>query len=386
MALTINQCYDIVNEISKQSYGEGAIKAVNRQGLISLGDKVLSSTTDKEKFMDNLTNLIGKTIISNRPYTGARKNVVMNLLEYGSITRKLHVKPIKAEKNSSWGEYNIGDPVHGRGNYNPPQALQFMFESRSVYQFPITLPDHQLNTAFESAEGLNSFISAVYVEMENCINQSLDDMINLCVNNFIAEKILYSRKEGVKGQHAINLLAVYNEAYETTLTPANALKDLEFLKFSGMLIRNTIKKMATRNMLFNTKGLLKHTSADYLNVFLLSEYVSAHSTYLQSNTFHKELVELPNFSEVLYWQGLGENGTIADCSTISMITESTGETLTQSYIIGLLCDKEAVGVLYHRKEGKAEYIPYNEITQKWEKVETGFFNDLAENGVVFYLA
>lgn len=384
MALNINQCFDIVNAIAKQSYGQEALTAVNRQGLISLGDKVLNSDTDKELFMNNLTNMIGKTIISNRPYTGAKRNIVRNLLEYGSIIRKIHVQPIKAEKNSSWG-LNRGDVVTGRGNYTPPEALQYMFESRSVYQFPITLPDHQLNTAFESAEGLTSFLSAVYVEMENCINQSLDDMINLCLNNFIAEKLLYAKKPEAKGQHAINLLTEYNTYAGKTLTPEVALKDLDFLRYSGMLIRNTIKKMSTRNALFNTKGLLKHTSADYLNVFLLSEYVSAHSTYLQSNTFHKELTELPNFSEVLFWQGLGDDGSTESCSSINVITESTGETVTKSYIVGLLCDAEAVGVLYHRKEGKAEYIPYNEITQKWEKVEMGFFNDLAENGVVFYL-
>ena len=384
MAFNVKQIYTTVNEIAKQVWGDKAIAAVDLSGIIAMGDKVLSSQDDKELFMNTLINRIGKTIISNRPYSGIARNIVRDTMEYGSIVQKIYVAPFEATENTSWSKIAKGDNIEF-GAITPPEAQQYLFESRDVYQFIVTIPDYQINTAFTSAESLGAFISAIYTSMQTTIELSLDNMVNLCIDNFIGEKLLYEQSLGHKGIHAVNLLDNYNKAMNTNLDEESALKSQEFLRYAGQQIKIYIKRMQTLSTLFNTKQLKRHTPKEDLQIFLLTDYASANATYLESDTFHKELVELPGYTEIPYWQSQGEKATFADVSSINIKTSTNGTAINKKYIIGFMFDREALGVMYNRRESKAFYSPYQEVTQKYEKLDMGYFNDLSENGIVFYL-
>lgn len=382
MSYTVNQIYGVVNQVAKQTWGESAIEVTDLTGIISIGDKILNSDDDKELFMNSLINRIGKTIITNRPYQGALRNVVRDTMEYGSIVQKIYVEPFEAEANTSWN-LKTGEEMTF-GTITPPKAQQFLFEVKDVYQFTVTIPDYQINTAFTSAESLGAFISAVYTSMETSINLSLDNMINLCIANFMGEKLLH--QETGKGIHALNLLEMYKTATgDESLTPNTALYSMDFLKFAGRTIKLHIQRMQNFSQIYNIKELKRHTPISDLNVFLLTEYASANATYLQADTFNKELVALPNYSEVSFWQGTGETTSFEDVSSIN-ITTSSGKDINQAYIIGFICDKEALGVMYNRRSSKADYVSRYEVTQKYEKVDMGYFNDLSENAIVFYMA
>ena len=64
----INQVFTLVNSIAGQALGTQAITAVDTQSLVTLGNQVLSSNTNKESFLNTLVDRIGKTIISSRSY------------------------------------------------------------------------------------------------------------------------------------------------------------------------------------------------------------------------------------------------------------------------------------------------------------------------------
>lgn len=382
MALSVNQIHGIVNSVAKQAWGSEAITATDLTGIISMGDKIIDSQTDKDKFLNTLVNRIGLTIIANRQYTGAMKNVVKNTFEYGSILQKIYVKPFEAQKNNSW-DITKGTAID-LGVVTPPEAEQYLFEVKDVFQFTVSIPDYQLNTAFTSSENLASFISAIWLSMETSIEQALENMINMCISNFIAEKIDYQKNNKTEGVHAVNLLSLFNKSTGQSLSPEEAITDLNFLRFAGRVIKLHISRIQKLTTIYNTKKLVKHTSQDKLNVFLLADYASANATYLQSATFHKELVDLPNYTEVSHWQGMGKNAELSEVSRVN-ITTSTGKVVDKKYIIGLICDDEALGVMYNRRKATSFYAPNQEITQFWEKLDMGYFNDLGENGVVFYL-
>ena len=65
--MNVNQVYAILNSVAKQIYGSDDVNITNLQGIISLGNDVLSSDTTKDKFLNTLVDRIGKTIVSTRP-------------------------------------------------------------------------------------------------------------------------------------------------------------------------------------------------------------------------------------------------------------------------------------------------------------------------------
>ena len=386
MAYTVKQIQDLVNKVVLDAYGDQAITANNLTGLISMGDKVFSSANDKELFMSALTNMIGKTVFSNRSYSAKTNNVVMEDLEYGTMIRKIYVEPMEATENSSW-KLTSGTPMD-LGSITPPEAKQKLFESRNTWEIEITIPDYQIKSAFRDYGEMSAFISSIYTQIENSLNIQIERLSSTCLANFIGEKIFYAVSNPTKGIHAVDLLSNYNimqkDPGNIIQSPEDALRNTEFLKYAGREIKQIIKRMENMGVMFNTEGYKRFTPADSLHVLLHTEYASANSTYLQSSTFHNEMTALPNYDEVSFWQSQGERGGIEDTTAVN-ITTSNGHVVEKRYIIGFIFDHDALGIMVNRRSSTAFYNPKYELTNKWEKVDYGFFNDLSENGVVFYL-
>ena len=59
--MNTTQIYTLVNSITSQAMG-AALASYDANGLISLGDAVLSSNTNTEAFLNTLVQRIGRTI------------------------------------------------------------------------------------------------------------------------------------------------------------------------------------------------------------------------------------------------------------------------------------------------------------------------------------
>ena len=73
--MAVKQIYDIVNSVNKQTMGVTDLTIVDEQGLISLGQTVLTTNGLADTWLNSLAQRIGKTIISFREYkTCVRKS------------------------------------------------------------------------------------------------------------------------------------------------------------------------------------------------------------------------------------------------------------------------------------------------------------------------
>ena len=95
-----NQIYAIVNEVNAEAFGSTDIDVVDAQGLVALGDAVLSSTGNTEAFLNTLVQRIGKTIISFRQYRNKLADMVVDDFEYGAILQKIRVHLTEAERKA----------------------------------------------------------------------------------------------------------------------------------------------------------------------------------------------------------------------------------------------------------------------------------------------
>ena len=375
----VNQIYSILNDASKQTFGTSAISVVDSASFTSLGEKVLSNDAWTENFTNNLTNRISRTVYGIRNYNGVNKNMLRENFEFGAIVQKINVELPEAKQNNAW---EIGTEGY-TPTYAPvikPQVSQKLFNKIATWEVDITIPDYMLKTAFLNETSMATFIDAIFTAMNNAMQICHDNNANLIRANFIGN-ILHKNKS----TQAINLLHEYNTLTNAGLTVANCMRDIDFLKYATMQINLWTKRMSVMSTLFNDEGNTKFTDKDNLVIDVLQDFASATATFLEADTYHKELVSLPMYNEVAYWQGSGQSFAFDDTSKINVKIDETN-TVEKSGIIAVAYDYLAIGTTINQPRTTTERNNKDEYTNYYNKANIGCFNDLGENGIVFYIA
>ena len=374
----VEQIYTLVNETAKESMGEKAIAVKDVSSLIALGDSVLSSASDTENFLNTLVDRIARTVFSVRRYETDTVGMVRHPFEFGCIVQKIYVDMPEAKQNNSW--------EIGKEGYTPvfapvikPTAKQKLFKGITTWEVDVTIPDYMLRTAFLNETSMATFIDAIFTAMDNMITLALENNANLTRASFIARKL-----KGGKPCGAINLLHEYNTLTSASLTIEGAMMNAEFLAWASRAINLWVKRMSKMSVLFNEEGYKRHTPKDKIVVNLLQDFTSACDTFLGANTFHDELVKLPMYDSVAYWQGAGESFDFNDTSAIKVKIDESN-TIEKKGIIGIVYDYEAMGVTLNERRSTSERNNHDEYTNYYNKANIGYFNDMSENGIVFYL-
>lgn len=381
---TINQIYQIVNDSAAAAIGSAVITAVDTGTFVSLGEEILSSTTNKEGFYNALVDRIGRTVIAIRNYEPRDRAVKRDEMEWGLVYQKISYKLKDATTNPSWEYATQADPFDIEVSTD---AVQKLFSRMGTWSYEDSIPDYQLFTAFTSAEKMGAFIAGIYTNIANSMALAEENTANLAVSTYMAGALIQGKPTQKR-----NLLAEYNATVTTPLTVAQALTSTDFLKFATREINIVVGNMKRMSVLYNAEDIPRHTPEDRMVVEVLGQFASAAGSYLQADTFHDELVALPNYEEVAYWQGAGTSFGFNDVSTINitnaaLATEGNADgTINQSGIVAFIHDYDAVASIIYRRRSHSIYNPRAERFNIFEKADKGYAVDLSENGVVFYMA
>lgn len=386
--MQVNQIYNIVNDITGEILGESAVISEDLSNIVDIGTAVFNANA-VDNYVRNLVNHIGRVIFVNRSYRGSAPSVLMDGWEYGSVMEKIRAELPEAEENESW---NLQDGTSYDPNiFYKPQVSAKFFNKRTTFEIPMSFTEMQVKESFSNAEQLNGFISMLNNNVEKSLTVKMDSLIMRTINNFIGETI-YSEVgggslSGRSGTKAVNLLYLYNQTYNPSpaLTVAEALHTPEFLRFASFVITNYIARISKLSKLFNIGNTDKFTPKDVLHLVALSDYVNASNMFLQSDVYHNELTELPNFEVVPYWQGSGTGYSFTDISSINATTAS-GNAINASGILAVMFDRDALGVCNVDRRVTTNYNPKAEFFNNWFKFDSQYFNDTDENFIVFYIA
>ena len=373
----IKQIYTIVNSIAEQSLGMKGLEATD-VSFVSVGNEVLSSDANKDAFYGVLIDRIGKVVFGMRSYNSVNKGIKKNSFEYGAVLQKLYVDIMSATKNTSWNTQS--DDASNPFTKSATDVKQKLFSKISTWEFDGTIPDVQLKTAFISGTHMAAYIECIFIAMSNSLELSFENTANLCRASFIARKKVKNNPVTY-----VNLLHNYNTLTNKSLTVATCMTDIDFLTYASEQITLCVTRMGTYSRLFNDEGYARHTPTDMLNVDILANFETAMNMYLRSNTFHEELLKLPNHVVIPYWQGSGTSYAFDDVSKISVQLDGVENTEVTG-VVACLYDKEAIGVTIDNRRTRSIYNPKDEYTNYFGKAEMGFYNDMSENGVVFYIA
>ncbi len=391
--MDVKQIYTLMNEVTGEVMGKSDLLKEDLSNVVDVGTEVFN-TTAIEKYVNSLVNHIGKVIFVSRPYSGSVPSVFMDGWEFGSVLEKITAEMPEVRENPSW-ELEDGKDYSQDIFYKPKVSAKF-FNSKITFEVDMSFTERQVKESFSNAAQLNGFLSMLYSSVDKAITVKVDALIMRTINNMIAETMVADYTTGTgkskavsdfgstSGIKAVNLLKLYNDKFGTTLTASNAITDAEFIRFASMQMSLYIDRLARISTLFNVGAQDRFTSADKLHVVMLSDFKAAAGSYLQSNTFHEKYTALPNAETVPYWQGSGRAYDFNSVSAIN-VTTSSGTEVQVSGILAVMFDSDALGVTNLDKRVTTSYNARAEFFNNYYKFEAGYFNDLNENFVVFFV-
>ena len=80
----------------------------------------------------------------------------------------------------------------------------------------------------------------------------------------------------------------------------------------------------------------------------------------------------------------GLNYAFEDTSKITVKIDAE-TTITETGILAVVYDRDAIGVTITERRGATQRNNKDEYTDYFNKATYGYFNDLSENGIVFYV-
>ena len=380
--MKVEQIYQLTNTVAKEVLGDTAIVNEDLSNVVDMGTAIFNNNWF-DNYVRSLVNHIGKVVFVDRPYKGTGPDILMDGWEYGSIMEKVRTDLLDANESPMW---NLQDGV----SYDPhvfhaPTASAKFFNSKTAFQFERSVTEKQVKESFSNAAQLNGFLSMLANALEDSANIRLEALKMRVINNFIGH-ILTSGNSNQR----INLLSGYNSEFGESLTAEQALHTPAFLRYAVFIIGLYADRMSFISQLFNVGGTHKHTPADRRKIVYLSEFIRAAGVYLydaenQINTSH---LGLPLGDTVPYWQGSGVTPSFPVTSSINIQVEGaeTPTTVSQSGIVCVMFDRDALGVFNNERSVGTEWNPKAHFTNYFYDFSAMYFNDLDENGIVFYMA
>lgn len=396
--LSFNQLSTVLTAITNQATGVNNIAPVDTSSFVTVAQMALE--TGYDPLTTAISQVLSKTIFSVRPYARKFKGLNVSNQRYGNHVRKLLTidKPFedddrfKLVDGESIDQYKV----------NKPKVLQTNFYGANTYQKSVTIYKDQLDCAFSSPDEFASFISMIMQNASDMIEQAHEETARATINNLIsgiygAEATTQSALAKANGgRRAINLLKLYNQMNDSTLTVGDVFKAANFesfVKFAFSTINTIADLMTDRNTLFSSQltnyTIVRHTPKDRMKFYLYTDLVNKINSEIYSTVFNPDFLKLVDFERVNFWQSaldpssinnkpavLKKDGTIANSS----------QAISISNVFGVLFDEEAAG--YTTVNQWSQPSPFNArggyYNQFWHFTDR-YWNDFTENAVIFYI-
>ena len=383
--MKVTQIASLLNSTLPEILGSDVVVNEDLSNVVDLGNQVID-TDNVDNYVKKLVNHIGKVIFTDRLYNGNVPSVLMDSWEFGSILEKVSADLPEAQESDTWKLENGKE--YSQDVFYQPQVSAKFFNSRTTFEIPLSFTDKQVKESFSDVTQLNGFLSMLQTSVANAMTIRVDNLIMKTINNMTGETLvseLGAKPDAAKtGVRAVNLLALYTQATGKTVSVENAMTDPDFIKFASYQIgiyKDRISKIST---LFNVGGKERFTPSDNNHLVLLSDFAKASDVFLASDTYHNEKVALPENETVPFWQGSGTKYAFEDTSSIDVKT-SSGKTVKFGGIIGVMFDTNALGVSNLDQRVTSNYNAKAEFYTNYYKMDAGYYNDLNENFVVFFV-
>ena len=386
----------VVKDMMEQSMGKEAIDTLDLSNIASLGDYIIDSdftNGTNDLIFGKLVDRIGRTVIANRLYKNKFAFLSFDPFVYAYVLQKIHVETFTARTSGKY--YNGSDPdTEQFGNYTPTIHVS-LFANSKDWEFAMTITKEQIKSAFTDEASLAAFISGIFVAMDTSVAKSLEEVARGVLADFMGELLVAQAAADTASETkilAVNLNQAYYDETGNNVSAAAAPYNEGFLRWCTSKFIDEKRLFGDLTVIRNAKGYEKFTPEESLKFIINGKFADNIKRFMQSNVYHDELVTMPGYEEVDYWQGIGD-GSFKDRTTIDAKLVSTyddsgtikNNTIKQDGIVGVMFDQYAVGVTLYERDTVAIPVPRRHRTNYFEQCLVGNFIDLSEQATVFYL-
>ena len=399
--LTPTDVYSIVNAMAEEMYGDNSgLSAFDTSSFVTVGEHMLR--TGYTNTLSALSNVIGRTIVSARPYRGRFRIIVKTPAEWGGIERKISFYATKNEPTESFNtDVSTSQLVDG-GAIDPwtiskDYPLEMNFCGIKTLQKSYTTFVDQLKLAFKDESEFSAFVSGRLVNIANDIELSEDAQNRLLVLNAIGATYAAGNRQ------AVNMTAEYNAEYNTTYTTADLLGTHfdSFIAFFVAKVQGDMALAREYNELFhiyparnddggNALTLLRHTPAEMRRLLLYMPLIRMAEKTVFPALFNDSYLKFENFEGIEYWQN--PNIPAAVDVVPNILNASTGQSangtrVQLSMVLGLFFDRDALATSV--KIDDVYTTPVNARGKYYNTVYHWEFNyklDQTENMILYYMA
>ena len=392
--LTIDQAYQFMDGLYGQATGLSNLDGVNAGNFTTVAQAVLKTGYDNT--ISSIMQMVGKTIMSVRPYSAKFKNFLVDNQRFGYITRKINFVDTMIEPDE---RYNLTDNQSvDMFKVRKPKVLETHFYGMNTYQAHITIFKDQLDSAFTSAEGFANFVSGVIQNVTDMLEQLTEAECRTSIINFIAAKV-GAPAPSVGGAQAINVYKEFAEAYGYT-TDAQVTAALQsadgyrnFVQWFYSFVNTLTDKMTNRSVNFHRnvdgKELMRHTPYERMRAYITSKLLNDFNARAISNTFNADKLKMIDFEPVSYWQSIDDPMSVQSGYTYmddtgALVTEAEGDKVE---VLGVIFDEEAMGVTIANQWDATSV--FNVAGAYWNQYYHRTYRswvDFTENGIVLYKA
>ena len=385
-SLNFEQSSAFLLALYNQATGANDIASVNAGNFVTVAQKTLS--TGYDTVINAISQVLGRTIFSVRPYESKLSDIMVNEQIYGAITRKINFIDGGVEDDS---RMNLTDgQAVDQWVVKKPKALQTNFYGFTQYQKSITIFKDQLDAAFSNANDFGSFIGGVLRNVQDELNVIAEQEARACMINFATGKFAGDSK------NAINVAQLYFDQTGAEVSVADLYgtdKTENFVKWLYSTINTIIQNMTERTEKYhiNVTGntIQRHTPEQYLKAYMLNSVNNSINANVLSSIFNPERLKTIDFKYVNFWQSIDTPGNVIAKPTYlqadgTLKTEASDVTITN--LLGMLFDEEALGIT--RASCWTQATPMNARGGYYNifyHFTHRMWNDFTENGVILYL-
>ena len=393
--------YTIANALVKQVTGQTpAIQAVDTSSFINVGQMCLNQS--KEGTLQALYNMVARTIITSRAYTGRFTSIETTSQEWGLFVRKIaffsgafdETKFINTDQNPNTLRDGQSVDMYEISKRYP---LEMWYTGQSTLDQRYTTFRSQLKTAFTSESELSAFLAGITTEVANDVARWKTAENRAVVMNFIGS-IYNTGKAGQK----VNLTAEFNAARGTAYTTAELLTThlQEFLSFFVSYLETLTSLLEESTDLYhlvpectddngNKLTLLRHTPKSEQKLLLYQPLINDAKAWVYPAIFGPGYLSFGNYEGVNFWQNINNKSAVSVVPSqfdVNTAQQVKGKTVNLSMVVGLLYDKRALATVYMMDS--VYTTPFNtrgEYYNTEHHWKMNYIQDPTENAVLFYM-
>lgn len=374
--------HTFLSTVYQEVTGQADVLKEDLSNIVDVGTTLMDNQTYKDAYVRAMFNTIGRWEFVERPYVGAAPDIERKDWEWGSIMSKSRTKDTTPTTNPSW-HLEAGETVD-QYIFNPPEIQTTLFNEAVDWEIDVSFMNKQLKQSFNDGSTMDRFLSMIRSKVNEDQTAHIDELKMRAINNFIGYRI--ARNKGV-----YDVLSAYNARFSQSLSEYDAPYDKDFLRFYAyqILLYKSRMRRKSANFIDNEAGYTSFTPEDYNRIVLLDVFGEAMKVYLQSDTFHDDMIKIGKYDTISRWQGTGMGVTypFAEISQINIEVAglSGSNTVARSGIAGVMFDRDAIGIINEDREIEVAYDARGQYWNNFYKVVTRLYNDPAENGLVFVL-